>query len=57
MTDETSSETHPCEFVLAEFVFYGKPEFVFCGKPATKQVDCGYGCMHWTCDEHVQAQK
>ena len=44
-----SSENHTCDFVL--------DVFVFCGKPATKQVDCGYGCMHWVCDEHVQAQK
>ena len=53
MTDETSSETHPCEFVLAEFMF----EAYLCERPATKQVDCGYGCTHWVCDEHAQAQK
>ena len=48
-----SSETHPCEIVEAEFMFGAE----LCGRPATKQVDCGYGCMHWVCDEHAQAQK
>ena len=50
---DQSSETHPCEIVEAEFVFGAD----LCGFPATKQVDCGCGCMHWVCDEHAQAQK
>lgn len=53
MTDETSSENHPCEFVLAEYMFGADR----CWFPATNLVDCGYGCMHWVCDEHAQAQK
>ena len=53
MTDTTNSETHPCEFVMAEYQFGEE----LCGFPATKQVDCGAGCMHWICDEHAQAQK
>ena len=48
-----SSETHPCEIEEADLMF----ETELCGRPATKQVDCGAGCMHWVCDEHAQAQK
>ena len=51
MTDTTSSEKHQCEFVLAEFMFGAN----LCGQPATILVDCGYGCMHWVCDEHAQS--
>lgn len=53
MTDVPSSESHPCEVVLAEFG-YGP---LFCRIPANHLVDCGSGCMHWVCDEHVQAKK
>ena len=49
-----SSETHPCEVVLVADFLDGH---VFCKKPADNLVDCGSGCMHWTCDEHVQAPK
>ena len=49
----TSSEKHQCEVVVAEYQF-GED---LCGNPANHLVDCGSGCMHWTCDEHVQAQK
>ena len=50
MTDANSSENHPCEFVLAEYMFGADP----CGYPETKQVDWGFGCMHWVCDEHFK---
>ena len=53
MTDVISSENHPCEVAVAEYMF--GPDL--CGQPANHLVDCGSGCMHWVCDEHVQAQK
>ena len=49
----TNSEYHQCEVVQVDFAY----DPVFCGYPANHLVDCGAGCMHWTCDEHVQAQK
>ena len=49
-----SSENHLCEVVLGVDFLDGHN---FCGNPAVHLVDCGAGCMHWTCDEHVQAQK
>ena len=49
----TSSENHPCEVVVAEFMFGSD----LCGQPATRQINYDYGCMHWVCDEHVRAQK
>ena len=49
-----SSKARPCEIALGADLVDGP---VFCGKPAVHLVDCGAGCMHWTCDEHVQAQK
>ena len=51
MTDATNSESHPCEFVLAEYMFGA----YLCERPATKLFYCGYGCLHWVCDEHAQS--
>lgn len=54
---ETDKQVHSNGLVVHRTCYSRVEKFFRSSKARPCEIALGAGCMHWTCDEHAQAQK